>query len=81
MICPKCKSENVTIQIVNESKLVKAHHSFIWWVLIGWWWTFIKWIFFTFPALIFKIFGIGSRKKIVNTQKRINVCQNCGHTW
>ena len=64
MICPKCGSSNVNIQIVNESHLINKHHGFIWWLLVGWWWLFIKWLFFTLPALIFKIFGIGKRKKI-----------------
>lgn len=81
MTCPKCNSENINIQVVNESHLKNAHHGIIWWLLIGWWWIFIKWLVFTVPALIFKIFGIGKKKKIVNTQKKIGVCQNCGNTF
>lgn len=81
MTCPKCNSENVTIQVVNESHLVTKHHGIIWWILIGWWWVAIKWLIFTIPALIFKIFGIGKKQKIKNVTKKINVCQNCGHTW
>ena len=63
MKCPKCKGENVSIQIVTESKLVNDHHSLLWWICIGWWWVCLKWIFLTVPALIFKIFGIGKEKK------------------
>ena len=80
MICPKCNSENVTFQVVNESQLVTKHHGIIWWVLIGWWWIFIKWIFLTIPALLAAIF-VGKRKKIKNIQKKIAVCQSCGNTW
>lgn len=81
MICPKCQSDNVNVQIVNEAQLVKANHGCMWWIIIGWWWIPVKWIFLTVPALIFKIFGVGGKKKIVNIQKKMCVCQKCGHTW
>ena len=81
MNCPKCGSNNVNIQVVNESHLSKAHHGIGWWLCIGWWWIPMKWFCFFWLALIFKIFGVGGRKKIVNTTKKIKVCQNCGHTW
>lgn len=80
MRCSKCSSDNVNIQIVNEQKLVTKHHGIIWWLCIGWWWIFVKWLILTIPALIFAIF-VGKRKKIKNIQKKIAVCQNCGHTW
>ena len=79
--CPKCHSNSVSIQVVNESKLVNAHHSLLWWLCIGWWWLLIKWCFFTLPALIFKVFGIGKKKKIVNITRKKGVCQNCGHIF
>ncbi len=78
--CPNCGSTNMNIQIVNEAVLKNAHHSIWWWLFIGWWWIIIKWLFLTIPALIFKIFGIGKRKKIVNKTKKIAVCQQCGNT-
>lgn len=80
MICPKCGSSNVSTQIVNEMQLKNKHHGVIWWVLIGWWWFPIKWLVFTVPALIIKIFG-HRKQKIVNKQKTVSVCQNCGNTW
>ena len=80
MNCPKCNSENVNIQVINEQKLVTKHHGLIWWLLIGWWWIFVKWIFLTVPALLAAIF-ICKRKKIKNIQKKICVCQSCGHSW
>lgn len=80
MKCPKCKSENINVQVVNEVKLKKQHHGFIWWLCIGWLWVPIKWLVFTLPALILKIFG-HKKQKAVNTQKTICVCQQCGHTW
>lgn len=80
LICSKCGSSNVTVQILNEQKLVTKHHGIMWWLLIGWWWIPIKWLFLTVPALIFLIFG-GRRKKIENIQKKVAVCQSCGQTW
>lgn len=62
MICEKCGSDNVNIQITTESKLVTKHHGIIWWLCIGWWWIPIKWLFLTVPALFVAIF-IGKRKK------------------
>lgn len=80
MQCIKCGSNNVNIQVVNESKLVTKHHGLIWWLCIGWWWIFFKWIFLTIPALIIAIF-VGKRKTIKNIQRKVAVCQECGNTW
>ncbi len=80
MRCEKCGNDNISIQIVNENKLVTKHHGVIWWIFIGWWWIFVKWLVLTIPALIFAIF-VGKRKKIKNIQKKFAVCQNCGNTW
>ena len=86
IICPRCHSQNVNVQMVSEQKLVKQRHSILYWLIIGWWWNpiiwFVKWFFFTIPALIFKLFGIGGKKRqIVTTHKSMAVCQNCGHHW
>ena len=80
MNCPKCGSENVSIQVVNEAHLVTKHHGCLWWIFVGWWWIFFKWIFLTIPALLAAIF-VGKRKKIKNVQKQVHVCQSCGNTW
>ena len=57
MKCPKCGSTNISVQIISETQLKEQHHGIFWWLLIGWWWIPIKWIFFTIPALIVKIFA------------------------
>ncbi len=80
MKCPKCKSENVTVQIVTETRMKTKHHSIIWWIFVGWYWVPIKWLFLTIPALFAKIF-IPKRQKIKQKQKTMCVCQNCGYTW
>lgn len=79
MVCPRCQSQNVTTQIINEVEFKKKRHGFIWWCIIGWWWVPFKWLFLTFPALIVAMFG--GRKKAVNKQKTMCVCQQCGNTW
>ena len=79
MVCPKCNGDNVNTQIINETHIKNKHHGVCWWLLVGWWWVPCKWFFFTVPALIFAIFC--RRKKVVNKQKTMCVCQGCGHTW
>ena len=80
MTCPKCNSTNVNTQIVTDMKLKNAHHGIIWWLLWGWYWVPIKWIFLTVPALLAKIF-IPKKQKMVTKQRTMCVCQDCGHTW
>ena len=80
MKCPKCNSDNVQTQVLNESKLVTAHHGILWWLCIGWWRIVVKWLFLTIPALLAAIF-VGKRKKIKNVTKTVHVCQNCGNSW
>ena len=80
MQCPNCGSENVSVQMVTETQLVDKHHGIIWWICIGWWWIFIKWLVFTLPALIVKIFA-PKKQKLKQKQKSVCVCQNCGYHW
>lgn len=80
MECPKCKSFDVTTQVVTNVELKDKHHGVVWWIFIGWWWVFFKWLFLTIPALIVKIFG-HKKQKIVTTEKTVCVCQACGHKW
>ena len=35
MKCPKCGSENVNFQIINEQQLVTKHHGLTWWLCGG----------------------------------------------
>lgn len=80
MQCPKCRSNNVSTQVINTVTLKTQHHSVLWWILLGWYWVPLKWLFLTLPALIVKIFG-HKKQKAVNKQKTVCVCQDCGHTW
>ena len=78
--CKKCGSSNISIQVINEVKLKNQHHGCLWWLCVGWWWIPFKWLFLTLPALIFAIFG-HKKQKVVNKQRKICVCQNCGNQW
>lgn len=80
MTCPKCKSTNVSVQVVTESKLKTKHHNIIWWIIVGWWWIPVKWVVLTIPALLAKIF-IPKRQKLKQKHVTMCVCQNCGHSW
>ena len=80
MKCPKCGSENVTVQVVTETKIKNKHHGFGWWFFIGWWWIPFKWICFFWIALIVKIFA-PKRQKVENKHISKCVCQNCSNTW
>jgi len=80
MTCRKCGSENVSIQAVTISKMVNQHHGCLWWILWGWFWVPMKWLFLTLPAIIFKIFGHGKQKIKTKTHNEA-VCQNCGNRW
>ena len=76
MVCPKCGSQNVNVQMVNEARFKDAHHS----IFVGWWWIPLTWLVFTVPALLFKIFG-HKKQRIVNKTRTVCVCQNCGYSW
>lgn len=80
MECPKCKSFDVKTQVVTNVEVKNKHHGVIWWICVGWWWIPVKWIFFTLPALIVKVFG-RNNKTIVTTEKTVYVCQACGNKW
>lgn len=80
MTCPKCNSNNVNVNVINEVKLKNQHHGIIWWICVGWWWIPIKWICLTLPALLAKIF-IPKKQKAINIQKTMCVCQDCGNSW
>ena len=80
MKCPKCGSENVTVQIVTETELKEKKHGCLWWCCIGWWWFFVKWLVFTFPALLVKLFA-PKKYKLKTHTKKMAVCNGCGNSW
>ncbi len=79
-VCPKCGSQNVNVQVVTESKLVNKRHGCLWWMFVGLWWVPIKWVLFTVPALIAKVF-FPKRQRLEQSTRSVCVCQGCGHHW
>lgn len=69
MICPKCGSESVEVQVFQENRASVARtktktktkqvgHGCLWWLMIGWWWWIVElmlWVFAFVPMLISKI--------------------------
>ena len=80
MICPKCGSENVTVQAVTETKLTTKKKSLAWWICVSWWWIPIKWICFSGLALLAKIFK-PKKYTTKSEHKAMCLCQKCGHMW
>jgi len=78
--CPKCKTNNIQIQVVNETRLKRKRRSFIMWVLFWWWVEILMWVFLTLPRIIIMLFG-SKKQKIVNTTVKKGVCQNCGNVF
>lgn len=80
MVCPKCGSNSINVQMVSETQLLTKHRGIFWWICIGWWWLPVKWCCFTVLALIAKIFASRKYKtKIIH--KSMWVCQTCGYHW
>ncbi len=80
MLCPKCGSNNVNVQVINEVYLKNKHQGCLWWLFIGCWWVPFKWLVLTVPAIILKIFG-RKKQKVINKNRSTAVCQNCGYRW
>lgn len=80
MVCPKCKSEDVTVQMVTETQLLIKRRGILWWIFVGWWWLPLKWLVLTIPALIVKLFA-PRRYKTKAIHKSMCVCQTCGYHW
>jgi len=80
MHCPKCKSENVKIEMVTEQKFKRKKKTLLYWITIGWFVELFLWIFLTLPKLIYELFK-PNRYKVKTKTKKIAICQNCGHTW
>ena len=80
MKCPRCGSDNVAVQAVQQTKLVDAHHGFLWWSCVGWWWVAFKWLVLTMPALIVWLFH-PKRQRVKQRTVSTAVRQDCGHSW
>lgn len=80
MVCAKCGSNNVNVQMVSETQLKRKGHGIIYWLFIGWWLQPTLWLVFTLPMLFISIFK-PKGYKTKTTHKSMCVCQTCGHNW
>lgn len=80
MVCPKCGSDNVNVQMVTETKLKNKGKGCLYWIFIGWWLEILLWVFLMIPRLLIALF-MPKNKQIINKHKSIAVCQNCGKNW
>ena len=78
MTCPKCNSANVFNDTATTEKKA-ARHGVVYWILIGWWWHAILWLFMTLPMIIYRLIFPNRKTKTMLTTHA--VCQNCGETW
>lgn len=72
VVCPKCGSNNVTFQLVNEQKKRGCLVALIM--------IFIKLILFFISFVIWLVSLIIPKSRKSKTNKYA-VCQNCGHSW
>ena len=83
MTCPKCNSNDVTVQTFQEdlgtvttshtaSKYREKGHGCLWWLTIGWWWWIVDlclWVFMFIPRLILQLF---KKKKYVGSSSTVS---------
>lgn len=80
MVCKRCSSNNVNVQVTNQVELKKKGHGLLYWLFIGWWLEICLWIWLTLPRLLIALF-FPQRVKTVNKTVTTAVCQNCGYSW
>lgn len=87
LVCPKCGSVNVDIQLHQEEKgsrtvtktkstYKEKRHGLFWWMFIGWWWWIIDlmlWICF-FPFKF--IAAITKKRKFKGTSSSVSKTRN-----
>lgn len=76
MICPRCGSNNVTMQAVTETYTTGKTKGF------GWVKSCLGFLLFNIPGLFCGFCGMGKGKTTTSTKtKVIHICQNCGHQF
>ena len=78
LTCPKCESENVSVQ--SETHVKTERRGCISWML----WltiTLIMGLFMIIIGIVTFIFGLITNNKIRSSTKTVGICQNCGYKW
>ena len=75
MKCPKCGSENVSIQAIQTSGKMKTNKR-------GCLWTIGRWTLIVCTLGLWLLVGKSNGKgKMKYTNKNRAICQNCGNSW
>ena len=78
MICKKCKSSNVNVQIFNNTKSNGGHIPF-------WYWISFAWVIdLMLYCCVIGFFGINIHHNFKKTKTKAEsrcVCQDCGYVW
>lgn len=75
MVCPKCKSENVTVATEQVGGKTKSNN-------MGCLWTLGRWTMIICTLGLWLV--IGKRKETHKTSVKnqtVGICQSCGHKW
>lgn len=76
MRCPRCGSENIICQSVQETTTSGKTKGF------GCIKACLGYLIFSIPGILCGLCGMGKGKtKTTTTTRPVNVCQNCGNRW
>ena len=79
MVCPKCNSENVNVQIEQVSSKTKKHGNGLGGIVNNTARAATAVCTLGMSNLVWKKSKGGEKTKVEN--KKVCVCQNCGHSW
>ena len=79
MVCPKCNSENVTVQIEQVSSKTKKHGNGFGGIVNNTARAATAVCTLGMSNLVWKKSKGGEKTTVEN--KKVCVCQNCGHSW
>lgn len=79
MVCPKCNSENVNVQIEQVSSKTKKHGNGFGGIVNNTARAATAVCTLGVSNLVWKKSKGGEKTKVEN--KKVCVCQNCGHSW
>ena len=79
MVCPKCNSENVNVQIEQVSSKTKKHGNGFGGIVNNTARAATAVCTLGMSNLVWKKSKGGEKTTVAN--KKVCVCQNCGHSW
>lgn len=91
--CPQCGSSAVKTEIFQENRgsisaghsswhanpILPVSHGILWWLVIGWWWRPLNWVFRLSASPIAGNSISGSTN--ITGYKKIFLCSDCGYSW